>query len=72
MPKISNKDRFGNTLDVEQMLKRFKKEVAKEGILDELKKHEYFLPKSLSRKIKSEKHQRLLRKLNKKTQKSNY
>ena len=24
MPKITNKDRFGNTLDVEQMLKAFK------------------------------------------------
>lgn len=72
MPKITNKDRFGNTLDVEQMLKAFKKEVAKEGILDELKKRKYFVPKSLARKLKSENNQRLLRKLNKNVKKQNY
>lgn len=67
MPKITNRDRFGNLIDVEQMLKRFKKEVIKEGILDDLKKHEYFVSKKLARKLKSEKNQRLLRKLSKKS-----
>lgn len=67
MPKITNKDRFGNVVDLEQMLKRFKKELAKEGVLDEVRKREYFIPKSMMRQLKSEKHQRLMRKLNKKS-----
>lgn len=66
MVKVKNKDRFGNTLDVDQMLKRFKRQVDKEGIMQEVRKHEFFLPKALKRKVKSEKHQRLMRKLNKK------
>lgn len=69
MPKITNRDRFGNLIDVEQMLRRFKKEVISEGILDDLKKHEYFVPKRLAKKLKSEKNQRLLRKINKKFEK---
>jgi small subunit ribosomal protein S21 len=69
VPRITNRDRFGNLIDPEQMLKKFKREVAKEGILDEVKKREYFLPKRLARKLKSEKHQRLMRKLNNKSQK---
>lgn len=72
MAKITNRDRFGNILDVEQMLKRFKKDVVKAGTLDEIRKREYFLPKSIKRKLKSEKHQRLMRKLNKKTQQKFY
>lgn len=67
MPKITNKDRFGNTVDLERMLKRFKKELAKEGVLDEVRKRKYFIPKSMMRQLKSEKHQRLMRKLNKKS-----
>jgi len=69
VPKITNRDRFGNLIDVEQMLRRFKKEVISEGILDDLKKHEYFVPKRLAKKLKSEKNQRLLRKINKKFEK---
>ena len=66
MAKVKNKDRFGNTLDVDQMLKRFRREVDKDGIMEEVRKREFFLPKALKRKVKSEKHQRLMRKLNKK------
>lgn len=67
VPKITNKDRFGNFIDIEQMLKRFKRDVLKEGILEDVKKHEYFVPKRLARKLKTEKNQRLLRKLSKKS-----
>ena len=66
MAKVKNKDRFGNTLEIDQMLKRFRRKVGKEGIMEEVRKHEFFLPKALKRKAKSEKHQRLMRKLNKK------
>ena len=65
MAKVKNKDRFGNTLEIDQMLKRFRREVGKEGIMEEVRKREFFLPKSLKRKAKSERHQRLMRKLNK-------
>ena len=66
MAKVTNKDRYGNTLTVDQMLKRFKKQVEKEEIMIELRRRECFVPKSLQRRIKSERHQRLMRKLEKK------
>ena len=69
MAKVKNNDRFGNTMDIDQMLKRFKREVERDGIMEEVRKREFFLPKSIKRKVKSETHQRLMRKLNKKLQK---
>lgn len=68
MAKVKNNDRFGNTMDIDQMLKRFKREVERDGIMEEVRKREFFLPKSIKRKVKSETHQRLMRKLNKKVQ----
>ena len=38
---------------VDSMLRRFKKQVKKEGILQECRKREFFLKKSLARKEKS-------------------
>ena len=38
---------------VDSMLRRFKKQVKKEGILQKKKKREFFLKKSLARKEKS-------------------
>jgi len=69
MAKITNKDSLGNPIEFERMIRRFKKLVIKEGILEEVKKHQYFISKSQARRRKSEKHQRLLRKLLKKSQK---
>lgn len=66
MAKVTNKDRYGNTLTVDQMLKRFKKQVEKDEILVELRRREYFVPKSTKRKLKSERHQKLMRKLERK------
>ena len=40
--------------DINSLLKRFKTAVRRSGILDECKRHEYFLKKSLKRKQKSE------------------
>lgn len=59
---VRNKDRFGNTLSIEQMLKKFKKEVDKAGILKDYKKHDAFMSKPEKRKLKSKEHQRLMRK----------
>lgn len=70
MAKVTNKDRYGNTLTVDQMLKRFKKQVDREEIMIELRRREYFVPKSEKRRIKSERHQRLMRKLEKKANKN--
>lgn len=45
------KARPGETLD--SMLKRFKKEVVKGDILKDLRKHEFYVPPSEKRRIKS-------------------
>lgn len=45
------KARPGETLD--SMLKRFKKEVVKGDILKDLRKHEFYVPPSERRRIKS-------------------
>lgn len=66
MAKVTNKDRYGNTLTVDQMLKRFKKQVDKEELMLELRRREHFVPKSIKRKLKSERHQKLMRKLERK------
>lgn len=66
MAKVTNKDRYGNTLTVDQMLKRFKKQVDKDEIMLELRRREYFVPKGVKRRIKSERHQKLMRKLERK------
>lgn len=70
MAKVINKDKYGNTLTVDQMLKKFKKQVEKEELMLELRRREAFVPKSLKRKIKSERHQKLMRKYQKKLNKS--
>ena len=70
MAKVKNTDRYGNIIDIDQMLKRFKKEVERDGIIQDVRKHEYFLSKSLKRKEKSKNHQRLMTKLNKKKERS--
>lgn len=66
MAKVTNKDRYGNTLTIDQMLKRFKKQVDKENLMLELRRRECFVPKSVKRRLKSERHQKMLRKLEKK------
>ena len=65
MAKVLNKDRFGNPLTIDQMIKRFKKQVEKEGILQDLKKYECFVPKSIKKAQKRARHERLMRKLGK-------
>lgn len=40
--------------NVESMLRRFNKVVEKDGILEDMKKHEFYMSPSLKRKRKSE------------------
>lgn len=47
MAIVYNKDKNGNTLSIDEMIRKFKKKVQQEGILLELKKRECFVPKSV-------------------------
>lgn len=40
--------------NVESLLRRFNKQVEKEGIMEDMKKHEFYVSPSLKRKKKSE------------------
>ena len=53
--------------DIETMLKRFKKAVIEDGILDEYRKREYYVAPALKRRLKSENAQKRDRKLKNKT-----
>lgn len=53
---------------VEELIRRFKKKVANEGILTELRKREYYLSPSEKRKEKSKQAQKKLRKYQTKQQ----
>ena len=43
----------GEKESVESMLRRFKKQVLKDDIMWEVKRRQYFVPKSVARKLKS-------------------
>ena len=64
MAKVTNRDRYGNILTIDQMLKRFKKKVERDDIIRDYRKHEYFMSKSQKRAVKSARHQKLMEKLN--------
>lgn len=55
---------------IDSLIKRFKKSVLKDGVMDDLKKRSYYVAPSLKKKLKSEKarkrDQKLQRKLEKK------
>ena len=57
------KARPGENLD--SMLRRFKKEVVKGGILQDLRKHEYYVAPSEKRRIKSAQARKRAKKNNK-------
>lgn len=65
MAYVTNKDRFGNPIDFNEMLKKFKRQVTREGILQELRLRQYYVPKSLARKEKSKRHQLLVQRYKK-------
>ena len=55
------KDANGEWESADSLLRRFKKAVLKADILKSVKKHEYFISKPMRRKLKSEEHQKMLR-----------
>ena len=67
MATVRNVNRFGKELTLDQMMRQFKKKCEKENILQDLRKHEYYVKPSVKRKLKSKfARQRLERELTKK------
>ena len=52
MAIVYNKDSHGNTVALEEMLRRCKRKVQADGIMDDLKKREFFVSKSVKRREK--------------------
>lgn len=59
MAKVTNKDVNGNPIDLDTMLKKFKRQVENEDIIYECKRREFFMNKKLKLKTKRERLQRL-------------
>jgi small subunit ribosomal protein S21 len=55
------KDANGEFETSDALIRRFKKAVMKADIMKEVRKREFFVKKSMKRKLKSEEHQRSLR-----------
>ena len=58
---VARKDADGKLESADVLIRRFKKAVQKDDILKEVRKHDFFIKKSLKRKLKSEEHQKLMR-----------
>lgn len=58
---VARKDVDGKPESSDALIRRFKKAVQKADILKEVRKREFFIKKSLKRKLKSEEHQKLMR-----------
>ncbi len=67
MAKVANakvvryKEANGEWESADSLLRRFKKAVLKADILKQVKKREYFIKGPMKRKLKSEEHQKMLR-----------
>ena len=53
MAKVTNVNRFGKEMTIEQMLRAFKKKLDKEDTLRDIRKHEYYISPSQKKKLKS-------------------
>ena len=58
---VRRKEANGEWESADSLIRRFKKSVQKAYILKEVKKREFFTKKSIKRKLKSEEHQKLMR-----------
>jgi small subunit ribosomal protein S21 len=58
---VRRKEANGEWESAESLLRRFKKAVQKADIMKEVRKREFFIKKPLKRKLKSEEHQKLMR-----------
>lgn len=53
--------RTGRELSADEMIKKFSKQVQKEGIMNDLREHEFYKTRSQKRAIKHANHLKLLR-----------
>lgn len=58
---IRRKEANGELESADSLMRRFKKAVQKADIMKEVRKREFFMSKPLKRKLKSEEHQKMLR-----------
>jgi small subunit ribosomal protein S21 len=58
---VRRKEANGEFESGDALIRRFKKAVQKADVLKEVRKREYFVKKSMKRKLKSEEHQKSLR-----------
>lgn len=50
---VHNYNRFGKKLDNEQMIRQFKKKMEKSDLMQDMRKHEFYLKPSIKKKLKS-------------------
>ncbi len=58
---VRRKEANGELESADSLIRRFKKAVQKADVMKEVRKREYFMSKAVKRRIKSEEHQKLLR-----------
>ena len=63
MAVVRKIDKNKNELTLEQMIKKFKQQVEKDGDLKLLRKREYYLSKSQKRRLKQKENERRLMKV---------
>ena len=51
--RVTDTNRFGKKLSLDQMMRSFKKKCEKANVLQDMRKHEYYVAPSLKRKLKS-------------------
>lgn len=57
--------------DFDSLFKRFKKQVQQNKVIETYRKHEFFVKKSMRRKLKQEEHKKLVLKIQNKNRKRN-
>ena len=58
---VRRKESDGTFESADSLIRRFKKSVLKADVIKNYRKHEVFIKKSMKRKLKSEEHQKSLR-----------
>ena len=58
---VRRKEANGEFESADSLIRRFKKAVQKADIMKEVRKREFFMSKPLKRRLKSEEHQKLMR-----------
>lgn len=65
---VSNVNKVGKKLDLERMLRTFRKKCEKLDLLHELRSHEYYVTPSMKRRLKAKESKRRMERENEKRQ----